>query len=110
MSNIGGKIKTLVVVVAVFGLIACLLLLSTGVSASLSISLAVAILVAALPLYGFGVLVEGSEERTAMLTQSLEEQKKTNEYLRMLLEINEEGDNKSAPKGKKNVSSYLPEL
>ena len=147
MANVGGKIKTLVAVVTVIGLIACVLLFFVGNSAyqedkdyleyatvnggaygyptlqragdnaynglqmrKMALPLAISILVGALPLYGFGVLVEGSEQRTLMLSQLLEEQKKTNEYLRKAEVTAADGENKSSAGNKKSVSSYLPEL
>lgn len=45
--------------------------------------LAIAILISALPAYGFGVLVDCAERRTLLLSQLLDEQKETNELLRM---------------------------
>ena len=146
MTNVGSKIKTLVSVVTVLGLISCAVLFIAGTVVynedkdyleyatvyggssysslqaagnraysgmqmrNVALPLALAVAISALPLYGFGVIVENSEKQTEILSNLAEEQKKTNAYL-------EKFQKKAVPtvaskkhEVEQNVSEYLPEL
>lgn len=118
MTNVGGKIKGLVVFLMVIGLLASVILFFVGNNAyqedksyieyatvygggrgysslekagnnaynglqmrNLALAAGLSIVLAALPMYGFGVLVECGERKTYLLGQLLEEQKKTNKLL-----------------------------
>ena len=118
MTNVGGKIKDLVVFLMVIGLLASVILFFVGNNAyqedksyikyatvygggsgysslekagnnaynglqmrNLALAAGLSIVLAALPMYGFGVLVECAERKTYLLGQLLEEQKKTNKLL-----------------------------
>jgi len=76
---------------------------------NLALTAGISILIGALPLYGFGVLVECAERKTHLLTQLLEEQKKTNEHLRKQ-QVPATTGGKQKQEEVKNVSAYLPEL
>lgn len=145
--NIGGKIKTMVVVVAVISLIACVIMFFAGNAAYMqdkdyikyatvyggaygypslqaagdnaynglqlknsALPLAIGILIAFLPMYGFGVIVEGCEVQTEKLSQLIEEQKKTNEYLKNLHGMSAAAPNTKANEPANTVDVYLPEL
>lgn len=147
MENVGSKIKTLVAVITILGLIACVILFIAGSAAynedkdyieyatvyggaygypslqkagdnayaglqmkNMALPLALCILIGALPLYGFGVLVESSEQQTTMLVRLSEEQRKTNELLKKIQEKSASAPVSSAPEVVKSASSYLPEL
>ena len=147
MTNVGSKIKTLVAVVTILGLISCLGIFIVGTNAytedkeyleyatayggaygypslqaagdnaynglqlrKAALPLALAIAIGALPLYGFGVIVENSEKQTELLSTLAEEQEKTNAHLENL-------QKKAVPtvaskkcEVEQNVSDYLPEL
>lgn len=118
MTNVGGKIKGLVVFLMVIGLLASVILFFVGNNAyqedkscieyatvygggrgyslleeagnnaynglqmrNLALAAGLSIVLGALPMYGFGVLVECAERKTYLLGQLLEEQKKTNKLL-----------------------------
>lgn len=147
MTNVGSKIKTLVAVVTILGLISCLVLFIAGTIAynedkdyleyatayggaygypslqaagdnaynglllrKAALPLALAIAIGALPLYGFGVIVENSEKQTEILSNLAEEQKKTNVYLENLQEKAVPTASSKKYEVEQNVSEYLPEL
>lgn len=121
MTGIGKKIKNLVVIVAIIGLLGCVILFFVGNAAynedkeylkyatanggaygypslqtagdnaynglqlrNLALILAPCLLFSVLPLYGYGVIVEGSEQQKEKLSLLVEEQRKTNEYLQQM--------------------------
>lgn len=147
MTNVGKKIKTLVAIVTVIGVVGCVILFFVGNAAynedkgyieyatvnggaygyptlqaagdnaynglqlrNLALILAPCLLISALPLYGFGVIVEGSEYQNELLSHLVEEQKKTNELLQNSNERSSSVPVIKNPEEEKNVNAYLPEL
>lgn len=146
MSNVGEKIRGLVVFLVVIGLLASLIYFFVGNTAynknksyiiyatvngggyyssderkgneaynglqqrNHAIIMGLSICISALPLYGFGVLVECSERKMYLLTQLLEEQKKTNEHLLNQQQESATTEGKQKQEEVKDVSAYLPEL
>ena len=148
MSNVGGKIKTLVTVVTILGLISCVILFFVGNAAyqedkdyieyatanggaygysslqkagdnaynglqlrNMAFPLAIALMVSALPLYGFGVLVESSELQRDRLFQLVEEQKRTNAALIALSQPNAASSSTQKAASQTEYSTFqLPEL
>ena len=117
--NIGGKIKTLAVIICWIGIIAsvvaaCALWMENsrrnptgGLGFVILIAGCLSSWIGSFVLYAIGEITESTEKQTKTLVQLYETQKKMNVYLENLQEAAKE---KSSVKEVKSVSEFLPEL